>query len=49
MYEGFRQPSDKILSMLHLNVRSVAKNLAHLNNYLKLLNHEFPIIGLTET
>ena len=35
--------------MLHLNIRSIAKNLHHLRNYLKLLAHEFPIIGFTET
>ena len=37
------------MSLLHLNVRSIAKNLDHLRNYLKLLTHEFAIIGFTET
>ena len=37
------------MSLLHLNVRSIAKKLDHLRNYLKLLTHEFAIIGFTET
>ena len=39
----------KTLSMLHLNVRSIATNLHQLRNYLTLLNHNFSFVGLTET
>ena len=36
-------------SICHLNIRSIKKNLASFENYLDLLQHEFSIIGLTET
>jgi hypothetical protein len=37
------------VSLIHLNIRSVAKNLTSFNNILDCLNLEFSIIGLTET
>ena len=49
IYNHYNLSSDRLLSLLHLNVRSIAKNLDHLRNYLKLLTHEFAIIGFTET
>ena len=48
-HETFKVSTGKMLSMLHLNIRSIAKNLHYLRNYLQLLAHEFPCIGLTET
>ena len=39
----------KGLSLMHLNVRSIPKNIDKLNNYLLLLDIQFSIIGLTET
>ena len=41
--------SSNCFSMIHLNVRSVTRNLSHFLLYLKLLNLKFSIIGLTET
>ena len=35
----------KTLSMLHLNVRSIAKNLHQLRNYLTLLKHNCSFVG----
>ena len=35
--------------MCHANIRSVSKNLSSLESYLKMLKHEFTIVGLTET
>ena len=37
------------LSVLHLNIRSVPANLTALVSFLSTLNHNFTIIGLTET
>ena len=37
------------LSLMHLNVRSIPKNIDKLNNYLLSLDIQFSIIGLTET
>ena len=37
------------LSMVHINLRRIVKNLNKLDLYLKNLNHEFPIIALSET
>ena len=39
----------KGLSIMHLNVRNMPKNIDKLNNYLLLLDIQFSIIGLTET
>ena len=36
-------------SLMHLNVKSIPKNIDKLNNYLLSLDIQFPIIGLTET
>ena len=36
-------------SLMHLNIRSVPKNLDKLDNILHLFNHNFSIIALTET
>ena len=41
--------STNCLSMFHLNIRSVAKNLENLLSYLNNLDHEFSILGLSET
>ena len=38
-----------MFSAIFLNIRSASKNLESFHNYLHLLNHEFPIIGLAET
>jgi hypothetical protein len=37
------------LSIFHLNIRSIPKNLGDLNSYLSLLETEFTVLGLTET
>ena len=37
------------LSMVHMNIRSIVKNLNKFDLYLSNLNHEFPIIALSET
>ena len=37
------------LSLMHLNVRSIPKNIDKLNSYLLSLDIQFSIIGLTET
>ena len=37
------------LSMVHMNIRSIVKNLNEFDLYLNNLNHEFPIIALSET
>ena len=39
----------KELSLMHLNVRNMPKNIDKLNNYLLSLDIQFSIIGLTET
>ena len=39
----------RCFSLLHMNIRSIPKNISKLENYLHLLNHEFSIIGITET
>ena len=36
-------------TLFNLNIRSANKNLDHLKNCLKSINHNFSIIGLTET
>ena len=38
-----------VFSVFHANIRSVSKNLNSLENYLKMLNHKFTIVGLTGT
>ena len=37
------------LSMIHLNIRSIAKNLNKFESYMNNVNHEFPIIAFSET
>ena len=41
--------SDNGFSLIHLNIRSVPKNLSHFSNYCHGLPHTFSVIGLTET
>ena len=41
--------SNKCFSMLHVNIRSIPKHFAELENYLINAHHEFTIIALTET
>ena len=41
--------SSGCLSMFHMNIRSIVKNLSKFDLYLKNLNHDFPIIALSET
>ena len=38
-----------VLSLCHVNIRSARKNLGDFENYLNMLNHDFTIIGLSET
>ena len=35
--------------MVNMNIRSIAKKLSKFDLYLKKLNHDFPIIALSET
>ena len=37
------------LALLHLNIRSIPKNLSSLEEYLHNLDYEFNILGITET
>ena len=41
--------TEDVVSLCHANIRSVSKNLNSLENYMKMLNHEFTVVGLTET
>ena len=41
--------SDHCFSIIHLNIRSLAANFDHLTTLLSSLNHNFHIIGLSET
>jgi hypothetical protein len=41
--------SDALLSMFHLNVRSLPKNIRQLQNVLDITDHTFHTISLTET
>ena len=41
--------TNECLSLLHMNIRSMPKNMNKFENYLELLNHKFSIIGITET
>ena len=41
--------SNEAFSMLHLNVRSIPANRPAFQSYLNILDHNFSIIGLTET
>ena len=41
--------TNSIFSLCHVNIRSIRKNLSELESYLEVLDHEFSIIGLTET
>ena len=36
-------------SMIHINIRSISRNLNTFDSYLENLNHKFPIIALTES
>ena len=38
-----------VLSLCHVNIRSARKNLGDFENNLNMLNHDFTIIGLSET
>ena len=36
-------------SLIHFNVRSICKNLTHVDDYLQCLNFDWSVIGFTET
>ena len=36
-------------SLLHLNIRSIPKNLNNLTLYLETIQHKFSVIGITES
>ena len=38
-----------VLSLCHVNIRSARKNHGDFENYLNMLNHDFTVIGLSET
>ena len=40
---------NQFLSLCHVNIRSVRKNLGAFENYLNILKHEFTVIALTGT
>ena len=40
---------NSVLSLLHLNIRSLNQNLTKLTDFLKTLNLDFSIIGISET
>ena len=41
--------SNNFFSLIHFNARSLSKNFENISNYLSLLNHEFSVIGVSET
>ena len=41
--------SSNVLSLCHVNIRSISKNLGSFENYLNLLDHHFTFVGITET
>ena len=41
--------ADDVPSMCCLNIRSIKRNLTSFESYLDLLNHQFTLIGITET
>jgi len=41
--------AEKCFSLTHLNIRSIPKNLEYWNLFLKSLNYEFTVIGISET
>ena len=44
-----REPCKIGFSLCHLNIRSMKKNVIKFETFLEVLNHDFTIIGLTET
>ena len=49
-YDSFKYiKDDKSLSILHMNIASLAKHKEEFETALKILNYKFDIIGLTET
>ena len=36
-------------SVCHINIRSMNKNINHFESFLDLLDHDFTVVGLTET
>ena len=49
--DGISKPNGTkdVLSLCHVNIRSARKNLGDFENYLNMLNHDFTVIGLSET
>ena len=41
--------SNQVFSLIHLNIRSVPKNLSNFDSYYQSLNFKFSVIGFTET
>ena len=41
--------SEDEFSLMHLNIRSLPKNIGKLSNFLSLIDNKFSIIGLSET
>ena len=41
--------SNQSFSVLHMNIRSMQKNLGSLENYLEALDHKFTAIGISES
>ena len=48
-YHDMQLHNNNQISLLHLNIRSVQKNLSNLANFMELLDKKFQVIGLTET
>ena len=48
-YHDMQLDNNNQISLLHLNIRSVQKNLSNLANFMELLDNKFQVIGLTET
>ncbi|XP_028407966.1 uncharacterized protein LOC114530582 [Dendronephthya gigantea] len=42
-------PNNNCFSILHLNIRSLPRNLENLSNSLAIIKHNFSIIGISET
>ena len=42
-------PDQSLLSLFHMNIRSLPAHIKELEDYLSLLNYNFRIIGITET
>lgn len=48
-YDNIEIESIGNISMIHINARSVIKNMSNITNYLHTISHKFKIIVITES